>query len=162
MCDAISYAQDRFNPNEIIDLATLTSAVVVALGSEYAGIFANDDALAARLLAAGEATGEKLWRLPLSPRYNEQLRSDIADMKNVAGKDASASIASHFIGRFIIDRVAWAHLDISGTAWSELDRPDGPKGATGYGVRLLYEYITRFREQSQLSASADGVANRSK
>ena len=142
LCDAVAYAQQRFNPAVAIDVATLTSAVVVALGDTHAGLFCNDGELQRELLTAGEATGETLWPLPLGENYAEQLKSNIADLKNVAGPDGSASIAAEFIRAFIEPGVAWAHLDISGTAWARGESSPSDKGPTGYGVRLLVEYAS--------------------
>ena len=135
LADLLWYAQDRFAPRLSINLATLTGAIIVALGHEHAGMFCNDDALATQLLAAGEATGETLWRMPLGEAYDKLIKSDIADMKNIGGRPGGAIIAAQFLQRFV--RGPWAHLDIAGTAWSSKDRGTVPKGATAYGVRLL-------------------------
>ncbi|GAC1346975.1 MAG: leucyl aminopeptidase [Acetobacteraceae bacterium] len=135
LADAIWYAQDRFNPAIIVDLATLTGAIIVSLGHEFAGLFSNDETLAARLLAAGQATGETLWRMPLADAYDKLIKSDIADMKNIGGRPGGAIIGAQFIQRFV--RGPWAHLDIAGTAWSTKDEPTTPKGATAFGLRLL-------------------------
>ena len=135
LADLVWHAQDAFDPAITIDLATLTGAIVVALGHEHAGMFCNDDALAGRLLAAGKATGEAVWRMPLGDAYDKLIRSDIADMKNIGGRPGGAIIGAQFIGRFV--RGPWAHLDIAGTAWSSKDAPTTPKGATAFGVRLL-------------------------
>jgi leucyl aminopeptidase len=120
----------------MVDLATLTGAIIVGLGHEHAGLFSNDDDLAAKLLAAGKDTGEPLWRMPLGEAYDKQIKSDIADMKNVAGRPGGAITAAQFIQRFVNGK-PWAHLDIAGTAWASKDGAITPKGATGYGVRLL-------------------------
>ena len=141
LADALWYAQERFKPEIVIDLATLTGAMVVALGNEYAGIFSNDDALSDSLVAAGKASGDKLWRMPLAESYDKAIDSPIADMKNIGGREAGAATAAHFVGRFIQAGVKWAHLDIAGMAWASKDQPLIPKGATGYGVRLLDRYI---------------------
>ncbi len=141
LADAISWAQKEFSPKTIIDLATLTGAMVVSLGHEYAGIFANDDALAASLIKASEASGDKLWRLPLGEAYDRLIDSPIADMKNVGPREGGAIIAAQFIKRFVDDGVAWAHLDIAGVAWSNKASTCYDKGATGFGVRLLDQYI---------------------
>ena len=135
LADVIWYAQDRFSPSFMVDLATLTGAVIVSLGHEHAGLFSNDDALAAQLQAAGQATGESVWRLPLGEAYDKLLRSEIADMKNIGGRPGGAIIGAQFIQRFVRGR--WAHLDIAGVAWSTKDTSTVPKGATAYGVRLL-------------------------
>ena len=136
LADALWYTQKEFKPKAIVDLATLTGAIIVALGSEYAGLFSNDDALAGQLTAAGKAVGEELWRMPMGDAYDKLLKSDIADMKNTAGRYASSITAAQFIKRFI-DGVAWAHLDIAGLAWFKKDGPVTPKGASAFGVRLL-------------------------
>ncbi|MBV8778638.1 MAG: leucyl aminopeptidase [Alphaproteobacteria bacterium] len=141
LADALWYCQDRFKPKLMIDLATLTGAIVVALGHDHAGLFANDDAVADRLVAAGKAVGEKLWRLPLDAAYNRAIDSDAADVKNIAGDRAAGSIiGAQFIERFV-NKVPWAHLDIAGVAWSKKDAPTVPKGATAFGVRLLDRFI---------------------
>jgi leucyl aminopeptidase len=141
LADALWYCQDRFKPALMVDLATLTGAVIVALGHDYAGLFANDNTLAERLVAAGKAVGEKLWRLPLDPAYNRAIDSDAADVKNIAGDRAAGSIiGAEFVQRFV-NKVPWAHLDIAGVAWSKKDAPTVPKGATAFGVRLLDRFV---------------------
>ena len=146
LCDAISWAQSAYDPKVIVDLATLTGAMVISLGHEYAGIFANDDQLAADLLAAGEASNNKLWRFPLSPAYDKLIDSPIADMKNIGPREGGSITAAQFLKRFVNDGVAWAHLDIAGMAWADKDGPVWAKGATGYGVRLLDRYIAANHE----------------
>jgi leucyl aminopeptidase len=136
LADVLWYCQEKFDPRFMIDLATLTGAMIVALGHEHAGVFSNDDDLATKLLAAGLATGEKLWRLPMGPEYDKQLKSDIADMKNITGRPGGSITAAQFLARFINEK-PWAHLDIAGTAWATKDLPIVPKGASGFGVRLL-------------------------
>ena len=136
LADVLHYAQDRFKPRAIVDLATLTGAIIVALGHDHAGLFSNNDELAAQLGRAGEDTGEKVWRLPLDDAYDKLLDSPIADMKNIGGRPAGSITAAHFLKRFVGD-VPWAHLDIAGTAWSSKDAATIPKGATAFGVRLL-------------------------
>ena len=135
LADLLWYAQDRFAPRLTINLATLTGAIIVALGHEHAGMFCNDDTLAQHLSAAGDATGESVWRMPLGEAYDKLIRSDIADMKNIGGRPGGSIIAAQFLQRFV--RGPWAHLDIAGTAWSTKDQATIPKGATAYGVRLL-------------------------
>lgn len=137
LCDAIAWAQKSYDPKVIVDLATLTGAMVISLGHEYGGMFANDDDLAAKLLGAGEASGDKLWRFPLSPAYDKLLDSPIADMKNIGPREAGSITAAQYLKRFVNDGVAWAHLDIAGMAWHDKEGPTYAKGATGYGVRLL-------------------------
>ncbi len=141
LADVMHFAKERFKPRLMVDLATLTGAIVVALGHEQAGLFTPDDALAAQLIAAGEAVGEKVWRMPLGDAYMKHIKSDIADIKNVGrAREAGASAGAVFIQRFV-GEVPWAHLDIAGVAWSKQDLPLAAKGATGYGVRLLDRLI---------------------
>jgi leucyl aminopeptidase len=120
----------------MVDLATLTGAIMVALGREHGGLFSNNDALSEKLLAAGKATGELLWRLPLGDAYDKIINSDAADMKNVGDRYGGSITAAQFLQRFVKD-TPWAHLDIAGMAWSDKDRATVPKGASAYGVRLL-------------------------
>jgi leucyl aminopeptidase len=137
LSDALWYTQGRFKPKFMVDLATLTGAIIVALGHEYAGLFSNNDELADKLTAAGKATGEGVWRLPLGDAYDKQINSDIADMQNIGADRAGGSItAAQFLQRFV-NGLPWAHLDIAGTAWTKKDQPTAPKGGTGWGVRLL-------------------------
>ena len=137
LADALWYCQTRFKPRAMIDLATLTGAIIVSLGSYKAGLFANNDALARHLAAAGEGVGEALWRMPLGKRYDKDINSDIADMKNVGKNREAGSIAGAvFLQRFV-GRTPWAHLDIAGVTWSKSASPTVPKGGTGFGVRLL-------------------------
>ncbi len=140
LADALWYCQDRFKPRFMVDLATLTGAIIVGLGHEYAGMFSNDDTLSERISAAGESTGEKVWRMPLADAYDKMLNSDIADMKNIGGRDAGSITAAQFLQRFT-NKVPWAHLDIAGMAWSNKTADTVPKGGTGYGVRLLDRLI---------------------
>ena len=144
LADVIWYAQDRFNPSATIDLATLTGAIITSLGHEFAGLFSNDDTLATRLLAAGQATGEGVWRMPLGEAYDKLIKSDIADMKNIGGRPGGAIIGAQFIQRFV--RGPWAHLDIAGMAWSSKDAPTIPKGATAFGLRLLDRLVAEHYE----------------
>jgi len=141
LADALWYVQDRFKPRAVVDLATLTGAMVVALGTFRAGLFCNDDALADGLLAAGEAVGEPLWRMPLGPEYDEMIDSDVADVKNSGVRDAGSITAAQFLKRFVKEGQAWAHLDIAGVAWLKKARATSPKGASGFGVRLLDQLI---------------------
>jgi len=135
LSDALTYV-DRYKPAAIIDLATLTGAVVIALGHVNTGLMGNDDDLAKKMEDAARITSEKVWRLPLDEEYAEQIKSDIADVKNVGGRPAGTITAGMFLKKFVKE-TPWAHLDIAGTAWSEKARPCCPKGATGVGVRLL-------------------------
>jgi leucyl aminopeptidase len=136
LADVIWYAQQKYDPKFIVDLATLTGAIIIGLGHEYAGMFSNDDGLAQKLAAAGQVIGERVWRMPLDEAYDKQIRSDIADMKNVGGRPGGSITAAQFIQRFVNNK-PWAHLDIAGMAWSTKDTPVTPKGATAFGVRLL-------------------------
>lgn len=139
LCDAMHYAQ-RFRPAALIDVATLTGACVVALGTFATGLMGNDEGLARALKKAGEASGERVWQLPLWEEYGELMKSDIADLKNAGGPTAGTISAGWFLQQFA-GKSKWAHLDIAGTAWEEKGRPYLPKGATGVGVRLLVEYL---------------------
>jgi len=141
LCDALTWAQRTYKPETVIDLATLTGAMIVALGHEHAGLFANDDALAERLLTAGKEAGDPLWRFPLGDAYDKLLDSPIADMKNIGGRWAGSITAAQFIKRFVEDGVKWAHLDIAGTVWADKPGATWDKGATGYGVRLLDRFV---------------------
>ena len=146
LCDAITWAQKMYSPKVIVDLATLTGAMVISLGHEYAGIFANDDALANKLIAAGETSNNKLWRFPLSAAYDKLIDSPIADMKNIGPREGGSITAAQFLKRYVDEGVAWAHLDIAGMAWADKDGSVWGKGATGYGVRLLDRYIAENHE----------------
>jgi leucyl aminopeptidase len=146
LADALWYCQEQFKPQAVVDLATLTGAVIVALGNVYGGLFSNNDTLAERLAAAGKATGELLWRLPLADAYDKQINSDAADMKNVGGRNGGSITAAQFLQRFIKD-TPWAHLDIAGMAWSDKDAPTVPKGATAFGVRLLERLVADHYEE---------------
>jgi leucyl aminopeptidase len=137
LADALWYTQENFKPVAIVDLATLTGAIMVALGQVYAGMFCNDDTLSDRLAAAGKDTGELLWRMPMGSAYDKLIDSPAADMKNIGGRYGGSITAAQFIQRFIQKGVPWAHLDIAGMAWSDKDTPTTPKGATAFGVRLL-------------------------
>ncbi len=144
LCDCVTYLQENFEPECIIDLATLTGAILVALGNSYAGCFSNDDELANQLISASHKTNEKLWRMPLHKDFDEMIKSPIADIANIGGDRgmAGSSTAAHFIGRFIKDGVKWSHLDIAGTAWDKKGKNAiCPKGAVGFGVRLLNKFV---------------------
>ena len=136
LADALWYTQQKFDPKFMIDLATLTGAIIIGLGHEFAGLFSNDDSLAQKLTAVGQSVGEKVWRMPLDEAYDKQIKSDIADMKNVGGRPGGSITAAQFIQRFVNGK-PWVHLDIAGMAWSYKDSPTAPKGATAFGVRLL-------------------------
>jgi leucyl aminopeptidase len=144
LADAICYAGDKVRADEIIDMATLTGACVVALGPLCSGLLANDQDLADRLLAAGEQAGERVWQLPLIDEYREHLKSDVADLNNVGPRGGGAITAGLFLREFAAER-PWAHFDIAGPAFVEKDTPLGPKGATGAAVRTLLTYLTAER-----------------
>jgi len=147
LADVLWYCKDRFKPRLMVDLATLTGAIIVALGEELAGLFANDDELAQRLTAAGLAVGERVWRMPLDEEYDKLLKSDAADVKNISGGRWAGSItAAQFLQRFV-DGTPWAHLDIAGVTWSKKDRPTVPKGGTAFGVRLLDRFVADYYER---------------
>ncbi|MFU8882757.1 MAG: leucyl aminopeptidase [Rhodobacterales bacterium] len=141
LADVMWYAQDRFKPVGMIDLATLTGAVIVALGHEKAGVFSNDDTLCNAVLKAAEREGEGAWRLPLDPAYDKKLKSTIADMKNVGGRDAGSITAAQFLGRFVQDTTPWVHLDIAGVGSVKSETTYAPQGATGWGVLALNRLI---------------------
>lgn len=144
LCDCITYLQKNFKPDCIVDLATLTGAILISLANTYAGCFANDDDLAHKLITASLKTNEKLWRMPLHKDYDKMINSSVADIANIGSEKglAGSATAAHFIGRFIEDGVKWAHLDIAGMAWDKKGKnPICPRGAVGFGVRLLNQFI---------------------
>ncbi len=144
LADSLWYTQENYKPKNIVDLATLTGAISVALGQEYAGLFSNDDTLAEQLTNAGKATDEKLWRFPMGDEYDKLLDSPIADMQNISsGKGAGSITAAQFLLRFIKKGTNWAHLDIAGVAWTKESKDICPKGATAFGVRLLENFIAQ-------------------
>ncbi len=140
LADCLWYTQDKYKPKFMIDLATLTGAMLVALGQDYAGIFSNDDDLCNQLIKAGDAVDEPVWRMPIGDGYDKLINSDIADMKNVGGRYAGSITAAQFLQRFVND-TPWVHIDIAGTAWKQKASDVAEKGATGYGVRLLDRLI---------------------
>ncbi|TVV72869.1 leucyl aminopeptidase [Sphingomonas solaris] len=141
LCDALTWVQRTHKPTTIIDLATLTGAMIVALGHEFGGLFSNDDGLAAQLKAAGTASGDPLWQLPLGDAYDKLIDSPIADMKNVGPRPGGSITAAQFLKRYIDEGVKWAHLDIAGMVWAAKPGTLHDKGATGYGVRLLDRFV---------------------
>ena len=141
LCDAMTWTQRNIKPKIMIELSTLTGAMVITLGHEYAGFFSNDEKLAAGLVKAAEESSDKLWRQPLADAYDRLIDSPIADMKNVGPREAGSITAAHFLKRYVDDGVAWAHLDIAGMAWSDKASATYDKGATGFGVRLLDQYV---------------------
>lgn len=147
LADALWYTQDRFKPKFMIDLATLTGAIVVCLGAERAGLFASDQKLSKQLMEVGDKVDELLWPMPLDEGYDKDINSDIADMKNVgSGRGGGAITAAKFLQRFT-NKTPWAHLDIAGTTWAEKALPLCAKGASGFGVRLLNQLVTDFYEE---------------
>mgnify|MGYP000430463616 CR=1 FL=1 len=136
LADALWYCKDRFKPRWMVDLATLTGAMVVSLGQEKAGVFSNNDELAERIYAAGEAVDEHVWRMPLGDEYDKLIKSDVADMKNIGSRWGGSITAAQFLQRFV-DKTPWVHIDIAGVTWSSKDKTTVPKGGTAFGVRLL-------------------------
>jgi leucyl aminopeptidase len=147
LADALTYVQRNFKPSTIIDLATLTGAILVSLGHEWAGLFANDEELARNLTQVGEDSGDKLWRMPMAEAFDRLIDSPIADMKNVGPREGGSITAAQFIQRFVENGVRWAHIDMAGKAWSDKPGATYDKGATGFGVRLLDEYVSEVLEK---------------
>lgn len=141
LCDALHWAQETYDPTQIVDFATLTGAMIIALGNEHGGLFSNDDELAEQLMSAGKAVGDKLWRFPIGPAYDKLIDSPIADMKNVGPRGAGSITAAQFLHRFIQKGTPWAHCDIAGMVWSDKPGHAHDKGATGYGARLIDKFI---------------------
>ena len=146
LADVLWYVQDRFKPKFMVNLATLTGAILVALGKEHAGLFSNNDELSERIAAAGLATGEKVWRLPLTPEYDKLIDHDVADMKNIGGRNAGSITAAQFLQRFV-NKVPWAHLDVAGTAMDSVKTPINQSWASGWGVRLLNRLVAEHYEK---------------
>jgi len=144
LCDALTYVQRTYKPKMIVDLATLTGAIMVALGFEYAGTFVNDDKLWGQLEKASKATGEKLWRMPLDEAYRNEMKGSVSDLQNLGnqGRYGGACSAAGFLQAFIENDTPWAHIDIAGTAWGKSEKATVTKGASGFGVRLLYRLVT--------------------
>lgn len=143
LADVLTYVQEKHEPKLIVDLATLTGAIVIALGEEYAGLFSNNDKLSEKLAKSGEETHEKLWRFPLGEAYDKMIDSKIADMQNIsAGRGAGSITAAQFLQRFIKGKTPWAHLDIAGVAWTKKAKDVCPEGATAFGVRLLDHFVS--------------------
>ncbi len=144
LADALAYGIKQFKPKAVVDLATLTGACIVSLGHHMSGLMSNSDDLVKKLVAAGERSGELVWRLPLGPDYTKQIESQVADIKNVGGKGAGTITAAAFLQEFVGD-TSWAHLDIAGTAWNYTEKSYVPKGPSGYGVRLLVELVRNWK-----------------
>jgi len=145
--DVLWYAVQRFKPKFMVDLATLTGAIIVALGHEYAGMFANNDQLATRLTEAGEETGELVWRMPLGKEYDKLIDSKFADMKNTGGRMGGAITAAQFLKRFVDDKMPWAHLDIAGTGFDSRQNDINKSWGSGWGVRLLDQLVADYYEK---------------
>ncbi len=141
LADALTYVQRNYKPETIVDLATLTGAILISLGHEYAGLFSNNDDLAAQLQHVGEESGDRLWRMPLGESFDRLIDSPIADIKNVGPREGGSITAAQFLQRFVENGVRWAHIDMAGKAWSDKPGNTYDKGATGFGVRLLDEYV---------------------
>ena len=141
LADALHWTQEEFQPARIVDFATLTGAMIIALGHEFAGVFSNDDQLAKDLHEAGETSGDRNWRMPIGPAYDKLINSPIADMKNIGGRAAGSITAAQFLQRFIADGTPWAHVDVAGMVWSDKPGRTWGKGATGYGVRLIDRFV---------------------
>ena len=152
LADVLWYAQDRFKPRAIVDLATLTGAVIIALGHDNAGVFSNDDAFADRFLAAARAEGEGAWRLPLGSSYDKLIDSRLADIKNTGGRPAGSITAAQFLQRFVREGTPWIHLDIAGVALPPGETPMAPKGASGWGVMALDRLV---RDDFEAAGPAD-------
>jgi leucyl aminopeptidase len=146
LADALTYVQRNYKPSMILDLATLTGAILISLGHEWAGLFSNNEELADELIKIGEDSGDKLWRMPLAEPFDRLIDSPIADMKNVGPREGGSITAAQFIQRFIENGVKWAHIDMAGKAWSDKAGSTYDKGATGFGVRLLDEYVSEVLE----------------
>ncbi len=146
LVDAVTYAIKKEKATMVVDVATLTGAALVALGTSTAAVVTNQDALYNKLAKAGDAAGEQVWKLPYFPEYRKMIESDIADVKNIGGKYAGTITAGCFIGEFV-ENLPWLHIDIAGTAWSESATDTLPKGATGFGVRLLYHFVKNFNKE---------------
>ncbi len=145
LADVLWYVAKKFKPKFMVDLATLTGAIMVALGTEYAGLFSNNDQLAERLMRVGQATGERVWRMPLGPEYDKQIDSQFADMKNTGSRNGGSITAAQFLQRFV-DDTPWAHLDIAGTAMGAPKNEINQSWGSGYGVRLLERLVAEYYE----------------
>jgi len=142
LADALAWGTEQYEPRCVVDLATLTGAVVVALGDEVAGVFSSDDELAEALIAAGERTGDRIWRLPVWPLFRSLIESKVADIKNTGGRPASSISAAKFLQEFVGD-TPWAHLDIAGPAYVTKQKGYRTRGGTGFAVRLLVDWLRR-------------------
>ncbi|MEL0164931.1 MAG: leucyl aminopeptidase, partial [Alphaproteobacteria bacterium] len=150
--------ETRFKPRMMVNLATLTGAIIVSLGKEFGGMFTNSNGLAEQLRAAGERAAEPVWHMPMGAAYHKMLKSHIADMKNIGGPYGGAITAACFLAKFVND-TPWAHLDIAGKAWSDKATATVPKGGTGYGVRLLNQLIDNWQDVTRDSDEAEAGAD---
>ena len=147
LADCLSYMQETYSPEFVIDLATLTGAILVALGHEYCGTFVNDDTLWKQMEKASAASGEKLWRMPLDEVWTKEVESEVADLQNTGkSRNAGSCTAAAFLGHFINEGTRWAHMDIAGTAWRKSDQPTVPKFGSGFGVRVLNDLVAKYYE----------------
>lgn len=141
LADILTYVQNEYKPKEIIDLATLTGAILVTLGHEYAGLFSNSTDFSGRIIAAGKESGEKYFRMPMGKEWNKMIDSGIADMQNIGGAYGGSTTAAEFLYRYVDKETPWAHLDIAGMCWTDSPKDTCPKGAVGFGVRTLYNFV---------------------
>ncbi len=146
LADALHYTIDRFAPKFVVNLATLTGAIIISLGNEYAGMFSNNDQLCDRLSSAGDQVSEKVWRMPMGDAYDKMINSQVADMQNIGGRGGGSITAAQLLQRFV-GKTPWAHLDIAGVTWSKKDTPTVPKGGTSFGVRLLDRLVSNHYEK---------------
>jgi leucyl aminopeptidase len=147
--DVLWYLQETYKPKKIVDLATLTGAIMISLGSEYAGLFSNNDDFAQEIIKSGRKSGEKVWMLPMGKEYDKLIDSKIADMKNIGSREAGSITAAQFLQRFIKEGTIWAHIDIAGVTMSDKEKVFSPQGATGFGVKLLTQYVDDYIENSK-------------
>ena len=146
LADLLHYTIDRYDPKFVVNLATLTGAIIISLGSQHAGMFSNNDQICDRLSSAGDQVNEKVWRMPLDKEYDKMINSEVADMQNIGGRAAGSITAAQFLQRFV-GKTPWAHLDIAGVTWSKKDKPTVPKGGTAFGVRLLDRLVSNHYEK---------------
>ena len=146
LADLLHYTIDRYDPKFVVNLATLTGAIIISLGNQHAGMFSNNDQICDRLSSAGDQVNEKVWRMPLDKEYDKMINSEVADMQNIGGRAAGSITAAQFLQRFV-GKTPWAHLDIAGVTWSKKDKPTVPKGGTAFGVRLLDRLVSNHYEK---------------
>jgi leucyl aminopeptidase len=153
LADGISYAKKFYKPDAIVDVATLTGAVVIALGSQASGVMGNDEDLMARIKEASTRSGERVWELPTWPEYADLMKSDVADLKNSAGREAGTIAGAMFLAPFA-EGTPWVHMDIAGTAWNDKDKPYAPKGSSGVAVRLLLDLVENWQPNGRAETGA--------